>query len=269
VDKIFLAATQARSGCARRQRADHTQLDALTRFDLLAIAQDRFGTSSLPNDGEGRRFLRAYLLKGMPATQALDLAPWSRDGGEFFRIVASVDADRRTPNAERLGELIEFTFERLQALKRKGISIRHVAPFDAQRFQVQQFWKDEERIADRERKLLARKRSKEENMPTLTKRAKQVHKAVATDWTSVSDIMDAVVLRDQRNRKLATAVQRVAVHRALDELVASGLVEDRTEAGEHRMATRFARRSHMTGRNSVSDNIATHNKKTSGDVATQ
>ena len=196
--------TQARAGPAKpqQQRTHHAQLDALARADLLAIAQGRFGTSSLPNNEEGRRFLRAYLLKSMPATQALDLASWSRDGGEFFRIVALVEADRRTPNADRLGELIEFEFEQLQALKRnKGISIRHIAPFDAQRFQVQEFWETEEQKADRERKQRARKRSKEAKMPALTRRAKLVHKAMSGAWTSVNDIMDAVVLRDQRNRR--------------------------------------------------------------------
>ena len=39
-------------------------------------------------------------------------------------------------------------------------------------------------------------------MPTLTKRAKIIHKVLSeTHWTSVTAIMDAVAqLRDQRNR---------------------------------------------------------------------
>jgi hypothetical protein len=252
-----------------RQRAEHTQLDALTRSDLLAIAQGRFGTaSSLPNDDEGRRFLRAYLLKGMPATQALDLASWSREDGEFFAIVASVEAERRKPNADRLGNLIEFSFEELKALKRKGIRIKFVAPFDAQRWQVDAFWKAERQEADRERKQRERNRRKESTMP-MSKRAKQVHKVLRDNhWTSVSDIMEAVELRDQRKRKLAPHALRVAVHRALDELVAGGLAEKKTEI-EQGVATRFVRRAHVCGQNSVIDNTVTDHRKSSAQVGSQ
>jgi hypothetical protein len=216
---------------------------------LRDIAQDSFGTSSLPNNEEGRRFLRAYLLRAMPAAQALALAPWSRDGGEFFRIVELAEADRRrrAPHADRLGELIEFSFDQLRAMKRNhNISIKFVAPFDAQPWQIDEFWESQRRDDDRKRKQRERKR--ESNMPTLTRRAKIVREALsATHWISVSDIMDAVVLRDQRKRRLAPDGLRSAVKRALDELVACGLVESRIETGEHGVANRVARRAHMTG----------------------
>ena len=62
-------AVEPRQQMARR---NHAQLDALTRADLLAIARYDFGTSSLPENADGKLFLRAFILKGMPATQALD-----------------------------------------------------------------------------------------------------------------------------------------------------------------------------------------------------
>jgi hypothetical protein len=246
--KCYQAAHTGVHGRARaKQRRHRTQLDAFARADLLDIAQHRFGASSLPNNAEGRRFLRAYLLKGMPATQAVDLAPWSRDGRVFIDTIAAVEADRRTPNADRLGELIEFSFDQLKALKRKGISIRFVAPFDAQSWQVDEFWEEERRRDDRERKQQARKGKRESTMPTMSKRAAIIHKALSeTNWTSVPAIMKAVApkLRGQRNRPLAQHALRVAVGRALDELVACGLAEAKSEMGEHGVATRFARRVH-------------------------
>jgi hypothetical protein len=263
------AANNFRAYSERRQRAEHyAQQDAFVRADILAIRRYFLGTTRLSDEAD-ERFLHALLLKGLPATQVLDLFPWARHRGVDYYIDRA-NADRRTPDADRLGELIEFEFDDLMAMKREGYSVRHVAPYDAQRGDVQEFWAAEEQEADRERKQRDRDRRKESTMPKISRRAKQVHKVLRDNrWISVSDIMEAVELRDQRKRKLAPAVLRVAVHRALDELVASGVAEEKTEAGTHHFPTRFARRSHMTGQVSVSDNIATDNKKTSGDVASQ
>ena len=95
-------------------------------------------------------------------------------------------------------------------------------------------------------------------MSTLTTRAKIVHKALSeAHWTSVSGIMKAGALRDhQRNRRLAPTAQRRAVNRALDELVAHGHAEEKTEPGERGLPTRFVRRAHMTGQVFVTeDNV--------------
>jgi hypothetical protein len=245
--------TVVHGGRAQAKRCRHrTQLDAFARADLLAIAKDKFGTSILPDDAEGRRFLRAYLLKGVPATQAVDLAPWSREGRVFIDILAEVEADKRIPNADRLGELIDFSFEQLKEMKRKGVSIKFVAPFDADSWKVDRFWEAERRQADRERKQQKRKRKRESTMPTMSKRAAIIHKALSeTNWTSVSAIMDAVVLRGPRNRLMAPAAARRAVSRALDELVDCGLAEAKTEPGEHGMRTRFARRAHADKKTSA------------------
>jgi hypothetical protein len=64
---------------------------------------------------------------------------------------ADANADRRTPDADRLGELIEFSFGDLKAMKRDRYSVRYVAPFDAQPWEVREFW-ESERKADRDRK---------------------------------------------------------------------------------------------------------------------
>jgi hypothetical protein len=77
-------------------------------------------------------------------------------------------------------------FDDLKAMKRDGYSVRHVTPFNAQPWKVDEFWEAERREADRERKKRARKRSKEARMPTLTKRAKIVHDILSDGWISVS-----------------------------------------------------------------------------------
>lgn len=220
------------------------QLDALARADLLAIARHDFGAPKLPNNADGRLYFRAFILKGMPVTQLLRMAPWARHR-DFFRIVNDADAERGAPNAKRLGALIEFTLEKLVALKRDhGISIRHIEPCDAEVWQVEDFWKAERQEADRMRKQ--RERTKEQDtMPIPTKRATLVRKAMSeTHWTSVSAIMKAVArtLRDQRNQRLTPHALRVAVHRALDDLLACGLAEEKTGADKRGFPVRLARR---------------------------
>jgi hypothetical protein len=246
----------------------YAQQDAFARKDLLAIRGYFLSTTRLSDEAD-ERFLHALLLKGLPATQVLDLFPWARHRGVDYYIDRA-NADRRKPNADRLGELIEFEFDDLKAMKRAGYSVRHVAPYDAQRWEVAAFWEAEEHEADRERKQRDRKRRKESTMPTLTKRAKIVHKALSeVRWTSVPAIMKAVALRDQRNRLLAPHGLRSAVRRALDELVAIGLAEAKNELDERGVGTRFARRAHVTGQNSVhvvSEHVV---KKASDRVASQ
>lgn len=271
MDRVLSHRAQARrSNKRRRQRTDYAQLDAFARKDLRAVSRHWTGKATLSDDASGQQILHGLLMKGLPATQVLDVAPWASQRG-IEHYVEKANADHRKPDADMLGNLIEFTFDDLKAMKRNGHSVRHIAPFDADRGDVQQFWIDEERIADRERKQRARKRRKENTMPTPTKRAKIIHKAMSeVRWTSVSDIMDVVApkLRDQRNRMLAPHALRVAVHRALDQLVASGLADKKTEIAQG-VATRLARRAHMTGQVSVTDNTVTDHRNASDDVASQ
>ena len=238
-------APRRRTGPRRQPTA---QFDAFARAELLAIARHRFGRSTLPENADGERFLEGLLWKGLPGMQILDFAPWaSRRGIDHY--VEKAKANRRIPNADRLGELIEFEFDELKAMKRCGYSVRHVAPCDAQAQKVRDFWKAKRRHADRKRKQ--RKREQEQStttstltMPTLTKRAALVREAIdRSRWTSVPVIMKAVAptLRGQRNRKLAPHALRLAVRRGIDELVACGLAEAKTDIGEHGVATRFAR----------------------------
>ena len=80
-------------------------------------------------------------------------------------------------------------------------------------------------------------------MPTPSKRAKLVYEALrAARWISVSDIMKVAALRDQRNRRLAPDALRVAIKRALNELIALGMAETKTELDDHGVANRLARR---------------------------
>jgi hypothetical protein len=265
--KVNCSAIQDRRDAAPRQRAAHyAQLDALARADLLAISRHWSGQHTLPDDASGERILHGLLLKGLPATQVADVASWAhRRGVDHY--VDKAKSERRTPDADMLGNLIEFYFDDLKAMKRVGHSVRYVAPCDAQRSDVDRFWKAERLAADRQRKK--RNRKKEQPMPTpLTKRAKLVHKELSDGpWISVSNIMKIIALRDnQRKRRLAPHALRVAVGRALDELVANGLAETRTEIDERGVAHRVARRAHICGHDSVHVHSVHVHKKASADV---
>ena len=228
----------------RRVRRNLPQLDALARADLLAIARLDFGTSRLPDNEQGEQFLRALLLKGMPASQAPDVAPWARRNNLLWDLLEATNNQRRKPpGPDRLGEMIDFSFDKLKTLKRDyGIAIKHIAPFDAHGSQVRAFWKAERQEKDRERKRKER-RKKLSADPATSERAALVRKAVGWRWTSVAAIMDAIapILRDQRNRPLSRPALKVAVHRALDELRAVGLVEDKIGVRKHGGTMRFAR----------------------------
>lgn len=237
---------QARSNTKPARRA---QLDALTRGDLFDIARLDFGTSKLPDNQQGEQFLYAFLLKGMPATQVPDVAPWARRRGDLLeRLIDRASAERRKPGPDRLGEIIDFSFDKLKRLKwRYGISIKHVRPFDAEKWKVKEFWSDERLETDRDRKRKDRKRAKARKMaaePATSERAALVRKAIGWRWTSVNAIMTAV----EPMLPLARPVLRVAVHRALNELLRCGLAEDKFEAGKRGIETRFARRSDMGAR---------------------
>ena len=263
--------TPDRAGNAkpRGRRQNHAQRDALTRTDLRAIWR-YFSSQSRLTDDLNERFLHALLLKGLPATQVPDVAPWARRRGVDYYI-DKANADLRIHDADRLGELIEFEFDDLKAMKRDGYSVRHIAPFDADRGDVQEFWEDEERIADRERKQLSRKQRKESTMPKLTKRTTIIHKAIGTNWISVPALMKAVApkMRNERNRMLVPTALRSAVKRGIDELVAHGIADTKIDLDERGRATQFTRRSHMTGQIFAHMSNSNVSKKTSGDVATQ
>ena len=179
---LTLPPTQARTG-NDASGLDYAQLDALARTDLLAIARHWFGAATLPDNADGKRFLHGLLVKGLAATQVPDVAPWAcRRSVDHY--VAKANAERRIPDADMLGNLIEFSFEDLKAMKRNRCSVRYVAPCDAQRSEVRSSGKLKTK-GDRERKQRERKKE-QSTMPTLTKRAKIIHEVMSeTIWTSV------------------------------------------------------------------------------------
>ena len=86
---------------------------------------------------------------------------------------------------------------------------------------VLQFWTDEERKADRERKQEARKRSKEQRHAQTDEARQDVHEVLRDSrWISVSDIMEVITSElapaqpEDWHRRAAPAVRR-----ALDELI--------------------------------------------------
>jgi hypothetical protein len=229
----------------RRDRKKHpnsyAQVDALVRKDIIAIATHRFGTATLPDTAEGRRFLRAMLAKRLPVTQAYEIAPWCPD--ELCRMAAEVAADPRAPTRDRLGDMIEFEFDELTRMSTNRYAVRHVAPFDAQPYQVQEFFRAKRLVAEAKRQSRRRKRParKEEQMEKrLSKRTRAVYEALNGDWTSAADIIRAVEPKFQPRKR--GAVLRRAVHHVLDELIKLGLAEDKIEHGQHGFPTRFVRR---------------------------
>lgn len=234
----------------QQRRLHHTQRYAFTRKDLLDIARYmRFHKSTLPNNEQGLQFLRALFLVDIPTPQAIELAPWAE--ARLGDLARETNAERRKLGpkrlAERLGEIIEFTFDELVALKREhGIPITHVETCDVQKREEDEFWAAERHKAERDRKRKER-RIKLAGVPKTSKRASLVREAVGWDWASVPVIMAAVAdkLRDQRNRRLKRHTLEVAVHRALDELLAVGLAEGKIEPAKHGGTTRFARRADM------------------------
>ena len=96
MSKIKAGAKQVR----RRKRTDYAQLDALARADLLAIARFLYG--GLPNNADGERFLHGLLLKGLPATQVLEWAPWACLRGIDYYTAKRPNDETRKPTAEML-----------------------------------------------------------------------------------------------------------------------------------------------------------------------
>lgn len=256
---------RGRKGNGRDTSANtRTSWFAFTRNDVLVIVHHRFRSATLPDTAEGRRFLYALIGLRLPVAQAFDLAPWCRDG-DLRATCQRVASDRRPFTRDRVGNLIELAFDEIKRIKREhGHSIRHIAPFNAQKWEVQEFWKEVEREADRERKGRERQRKREmATAPKVSPRARLVRDAVlVTQWTSVTEITAAVgpSLRDRQGRRLEERATRAAVVRALDELVRAGRVETKIEPGEHGMPTRYARRTLPSRRDHVSDheNVSGH-----------
>jgi hypothetical protein len=236
------------TGAKRKRRkgpTNYAQYNALVRKDLFAIARYRFGTASLPDTPDGRRFLRALLAKHLPVTLAYDIAPWCRD--ELCRMARDVADDPRPPTRDRLGNMIEFEFEELKRMRQiHRYAVRHVAPYDVQPYQVQEFFAGLQKLADAEWQRRKRKRSvrkEDETVKTkkLSPRADMVRNALNGEWMSTPEIMRAIAPR-LRPRRDPGSLRR-AVHRSLDELASLKLAEIKVELDQHNRATRFARRS--------------------------
>ena len=251
--RVLNSSRKANGKAAEQQqrRLHRTQRYAFSRKDLLDIARYmRFRKSTLPDNEHGLKFVRALFLVDIPVPQLIELAAWTEP--RISNLARETITERRKLGpkrlAERLGEIIEFTFDVLVALKRDyGIPITHVETCDVQKVEEDAFWGAERQKADRDRK---RKewRIKLAGVPKTSKRAKVVREAMnGRKWTSVPAIMVAVAdkLRDQRNRRLKRHTLEVAVHRALDELLAVGLVEGKNEPAKHGGTTRFARGADM------------------------
>lgn len=213
----------------RHGRTDHVQVNAWRRGDVLAIAALRFGTRQLPATDEGRRFLRTLVALKFAHEDMHTIAPWWRD-------TDLVAADRRALDPDRVGNAIEFTFEELRELARRGYSVRHVAPFDVDAWVLQAFWREHRR--DRDRKRKRDDRAKEAQMEKLPQRTELVRRALGKTW----EAMSAIERRVAPQLGLGKGTLHVAVTREIAKLVALGMAEAEVRPGTHGMPTRMVRR---------------------------
>jgi hypothetical protein len=223
----------------------------------MAIARLRFGTQQLPNNENGRRFLRVLVGLKLPASETYVVAPWCQ--AELRGIVDQVNSGARVRTPDRIGAAIEFMFDELQKLARRGYSIRHVAPCDADRWKVQEFWRERRLEHDRIRKRRERaarppKKAEEAKMAGLKLRTKIVRDALPSNWTSAHEIESRVAL----SFGLGEAALHVAVGRELKTLVKRGEAERTLAPGRNGRPTLFVRRSpphvHMSGQAPVVHN---------------
>jgi hypothetical protein len=233
----------------RHGRTDHVQVNAWRRGDVLAIAMLRFGTRQLPATDEGRRFLGALVALKFPHEDMDAIAPWWRD--------ADLVAVKRDP--DRVGAAIEFEFAELKELARRGYSVRHVAPFDAQPWQVREFWDKHRRERERirkQRERATRPPTKQEAQmdDTLKPRTKLVRAALTDQWQCARQVEDRVA----RQLKLDKASLNVAVGRELKLLVKRGMAERKLETGSNGRPALFVRRAmpraHVSGQAPVVHN---------------
>ena len=146
----------------------------------------------------------------------------------------------RSSFADRIGEMIEFTFDELKELAEQGYSIRHVKPCDASDAQVAAFWKEHRKKRERIRKQT--ERAKEAPMMTdqhLPQRTKAVKRALTRNWQPRTAIDQRLAPSFPRVR--SDGARGVVVGREIKKLGALGVAEQKIEPGKRGLPTAFVR----------------------------
>lgn len=240
--------TNGRSG-----RTDHGQVNAWRRYEVMKIAALRFNTRQLPNTAEGRRFLAVLVGLRLPHLDIYKIAPWCE--AQLRDLADQVAADRRPLHADRIGNAIEFAFDELKELaEQRHYSVTQVAPYDAQRHEVQAYWEKRRRDADRDRKQRMRATRPPKKEAHMKPRTKLVRNALTDEWIGAREIENRVAPL----LKLDKATLNVAVGRELKLLVKHGEAERKIEPGPNGRPTLFVRRAtprvHGSGQETVVHN---------------
>jgi hypothetical protein len=218
--------------------ADWARLAAIRRRHLIQLAALRHYRGVLPDDRHGRCMLEALLACGMTGPDAQRWAPWIAPD-ELQHMINDVDATPQHWTAQRLGELVELT-----DAEREAGRLWSLHPCDIEWSAVQQRAKERRRGRDRVRKH--RKREWMKMAKDLDVREEALFVAIGTKWMPVSELVAKVAGGRAWNAPdgwpITEPSLRRIVGRSLDRLVASGLIESKTQPGRRGLPTRFIRR---------------------------
>jgi hypothetical protein len=222
----------------RMTEADWARVASVNFRHLIQLAAIRHYRGVLPDDRHGRCMLKALLACGMTGPDAQRWAPWIT-ADELQHMINDVDA---TPpqhwTAQRLGELVELTDD-----EREAGRLWSIHPCDIEWSAVQERAKERRRGRNRERQRKKREQAKMAN--DLDVREESLLAALGNNWTPVSALVTKVAggraWRCPDGLSVSKPSLRRVVNRSLGRLVASGLIESRTEPGRTGFPTRFVR----------------------------
>jgi hypothetical protein len=181
--------------------------------------------------------LKALLACGMTGPDAQRWAPWIT-AGELQDVINAADAVGNW-TAEQLGALVELTDD-----EREAGRLWSLHPCDIEWSAVQARAKQRRRGRDRVRKH--RKREWMKMAKDLDVREEALFVAIGTKWTPVSELAAKVAGGRAWNAPDGGPISGpslvVLVHRSVNKLVASGLIESKTQPHRKGFPTRFIRR---------------------------
>jgi DNA-binding XRE family transcriptional regulator len=238
--------------------ADWARIASVNFRHLIRLAAIRHYRGVLPDDWHGRCMLKALLACGMTGPDAQRWAPWI-SAGELQHMINDVDA---TPpqhwTAQRLGELVELTDD-----EREAGRLWSMHPCDIEWSAVQARAKERRRGRDRVRKH--KKREQEKMANDLDVREESLIAVLGNAWTPVLALVTKLAggraWRGPDGRPVSKPSLRIVVHRSLDRLVASGLIESKTEPGHNGWPTRFVRLRDLEGTRFVTGNHGNGNSR--------
>jgi hypothetical protein len=216
--------------------AEAARIDVIRRRHLKALAFMRRHNN--PTDRCDRALLTALLACGMTGPEALQRAPWIAPN-DLQHIIDDVDAvSKQHWTARRLGALVKLTDE-----ERERGRLWSLRPCDIAWSVVQERVRERRRRRDRERNRKRREIAK--MAKDLDVREEALFVVITSRWMPVSELTAKMAGGRAWNAPDGVPITGpsllVLVHRSLDRLVASGLIESKTRPGRKGLPTRFIR----------------------------